>query len=168
MTEAWAESFAERLDDTYAASADYEALLQILHSAGDGGTFVEMCAGDFDRPTMVNADQTGLPDALLAWRDAAVRTAVARLGLHDEYGILDHGGGLLQANNKPKPLSAGSAALRIELRATGFFAPGSQRPASLMRRKVTGWEEIPEDVTPDDIMPGYSEHKADAAREAGS
>lgn len=180
--------------DANGVDPEHEALLQILYAAGDGGTFVQVCAGDFDRPAMVNADETDLTERLLAWRDAAVQAATADLrrlleaaerredelvvhidkleaatnGLSDEYGILDHGGPLFSAKTEPTVMAAENMAIAVEVRAKGIFAPDSRRPASLMRRQATDWEEIPEGVTPDDIMPGYSGHKADTAREAGS
>jgi hypothetical protein len=55
-----------------------ESLMDILASVGDGGAYVNLCAGDFDRPTMRPADETDLPDLLLAWKDAAVQAAVAK------------------------------------------------------------------------------------------
>lgn len=110
----------------------------------------------------VPADNTDLPEKLLAWRDAAVQKRLANLGLDDEYGILRYQENSLQ----PNPIPAENAALAVDLRPEGVFGPGAVRPGRLMRRKATGWEEIPADVTPDDIMPGYSERKAAAAREA--
>jgi len=57
-----------------------ETLMDILASVGDGGAYVNQCAGDFDRPEMRPADETDLPDLLLAWRDAAVKAALASRG----------------------------------------------------------------------------------------
>lgn len=54
-----------------------ESLMDILASVGDGGAYVNVCAGDFDRPEMRSADETDLPDLLLAWKDAAVKAAMA-------------------------------------------------------------------------------------------
>ncbi|ACU71893.1 hypothetical protein Caci_2984 [Catenulispora acidiphila DSM 44928] len=54
---------------------DEEELLEILADAGDGGTYVVKCAGDFDRPQGVPVEDTDLPEQLLAWRDAAVKAA---------------------------------------------------------------------------------------------
>lgn len=54
-----------------------ESLMDILASVGDGGAYVNLCAGDFDRPEMRPADETDLPDLLLAWKNAAVREALA-------------------------------------------------------------------------------------------
>lgn len=114
----------------------------------------------------IPAEGTSLVDVLLAWRDAATREMLDALKLRDEYGILDHGGGIRGAADHPKPMADGNMAVALELRAKGIFNPDSRRPASLMRRKATDWEEIPADVTPDDIVPGWTELKA--AREAES
>jgi hypothetical protein len=95
--------------------------------------------------------------------EVAADLNVAAAGLHDEFGILDHGGGLRSATTEPLPLIAWNAALGVELRAKGVHDPGGRRPATLMRRKASDWEEIPADVTPADIFPGYtSPRKADA------
>lgn len=83
-----------------------------------------------------------------------------RGALRDEYGILDLGGGLRQVTTEPIPLRVENAALSVEMRAKGVFDPGSRRPARLMRRKATEWVEIPSDVRPDDILPGYTESRA--------
>lgn len=91
----------------------------------------------------------------------------ARLaGLTDEFGILDLGGGLRQAECAPRLMPAGNMAMAVELRAKGIFDVGGGRPARLMRRKVTGWVEIPAVAVPDDILPGYSARKATARTEA--
>jgi len=138
-----------------------ESLMDILASVGDGGAYVNLCAGDFDRPEMRSADETDLPDLLLAWKDAAVETALADLGLKDEYGILRY----TEPVPGPNAMPAENAALAVELRTRGVFEPGrTYRPGRLMRRKATDWEEIPGNVTPEDIMPGYSEHRAVALR----
>jgi len=99
--------------------------------------------------------------ALLAERARLVAELeqVSSGALHDEYGILDDGGGDRQARTEPIPMPVGNAAMGIELRAKGIFAPGSRRPARLMQRKVTDWVEIGPDVQPDDILPGYSERR---------
>lgn len=112
----------------------------------------------------IDLAKAGLLDALENWKNAAVQAALTALNLHDEFGILDHGGGEREAKTEPIPLRTWNAALCVELRAKGIFDPGSRRPATLMRRKATDWAEIPADVAPDDIMPSYSNQKA--AREA--
>lgn len=109
----------------------------------------------------IPADETDLPDVLLAWRDAAVNAALAGLGLKDEYGILRYRENELVPNVMP----AENAALAVDIRPKGVFGPGALRPGRLMRHKVTDWEEIPDCVTPDDILPGYSARKSAAARE---
>jgi hypothetical protein len=139
-----------------------ESLMDILASVGDGGAYVNLCAGDFDRPTMRPADETDLPDLLLAWKDAAVQAALDGLGLKDEYGVLRY----RENEYQPNVIPPENAALAIELRPQGVLGPDGLWPGRLMRHKVTGWEEIPGDVTPDDIDPGYSERKSAAAREA--
>lgn len=134
-----------------------DALMGILASVGDGGAYVNVCAGDFDRPEMRPADETDLPDLLLAWKNAAVKAALAGLGLKDEYGILRYTEPLPGPNVMPTE----NAALSVELRSKGLFDfDRSIRPGRLMRHKVTDWEEIPANVTPDDILPGYSERRA--------
>lgn len=110
----------------------------------------------------IPADETDLPDVLLSWRDAAVNAALAGLGLKDEYGILRYRENELAPNVVP----AENAALAVDIRPKGVFGPESRRPGRLMRHKVTNWEEIPNGVTPDDILPGYSARKAAAARGA--
>lgn len=83
--------------------------------------------------------------------------------LRDEYGILDHGGGMREARTEPLPLPEWNAALMVKLRAEGIFDAGGRRPATLMRRKATDWAEVPNDVNPADIFAGYaSPRKADA------
>lgn len=134
-----------------------KSLMDILASVGDGGAYVNLCTGDFDRPAMHPADETDLPDLLLAWKDAAVQAAQAGLGLKDEYGVLRY----TEPQPGPNVMETEVAAIAVELRAKGVFEPDrSIRPGRLMRHKVTDWEEIPGDVTPGDIVPGYSEQKA--------
>ena len=66
-----------------------------------------------------------------------------------------------EANAGPNVMQTEVAAMAVELRAQGVYeSDRTIRPGRLMRRKVTDWEEIPHDVTPDDIVPGYSERKA--------
>lgn len=109
----------------------------------------------------IPAEGTSLVDALERWRDAAVQAALDGLGLKDEYGVLRY----TEPQPGPNVMQTEVAAIAVELRAKGVFDPDrSIRPGRLMRHKVTDWEEIPHDVTPDDIVPGYSERKA--AREA--
>lgn len=112
----------------------------------------------------VPAEGTSLVDALERWRDAAVQTALAGLGLKDEYGILRY----RENESRPTVMPAENAALAVELRPKGVFGPDSLRPGTLMRRKATGWEEIPADVTPQDIVPGWIERHAAAGQGAES
>jgi len=102
-------------------------------------------------------ERSGLLDALVAWRDAAVQAALDGLDLKDEYGVLRY----TEPHPGPNVMQTEVAAIAVELRAKGVYEPDrSTRPGQLMRRKATDWEEIPHDVTPDDIVPGYSERKA--------
>lgn len=97
-----------------------------------------------------------------------VTLAEKAVGLHDEFGILDHGEGLRHANAEPISMPGENMAIAVELRAKGAFDLGSHRPATLMRREAGTWAEIPADATPDDILPGYSERKAAAGQEANA
>ncbi len=95
-------------------------------------------------------------ESLLAVR-AEILASFAELS--DEFGILDLGGGLFQAKDEPNRMRRENMAVAVEVRARGVFDLGSSRPARLMRRQVGGWVEIPADVTPDDIVPGWSVRK---------
>lgn len=57
--------------------ADADALLEILAGAGDCGTFVEKCSGEYDQPCLFRAEDTDLPEQLLAWHRAGVQAALA-------------------------------------------------------------------------------------------
>lgn len=68
---------------------DEGALLDILTGAGDGGTYVEKCTGDFDRGRMCPAEYSDLPDRLVAWKNAAVSVAIAAaLGAVEDAEVL--------------------------------------------------------------------------------
>lgn len=68
---------------------DEDALMDILASTGDGGVYVERCTGDFDRSEMFPAEETDLPDRLVAWKNAAVNAAVAAaLGTAEDAEVL--------------------------------------------------------------------------------
>jgi hypothetical protein len=103
-----------------------------------------------------------LADEYESMLEAAVELKAVVDGLNDEFGILDHGGGVREATPEPIPLRVWNAALCVDHRSKGTFAPGGRRPATLMRRKATAWTEIPADVTPGDIFPGYVEQQTAA------
>lgn len=167
MTEFWYDSFAERLDDTYAGNdAGPDAALRArledwAENALDPQAAAAACLAVLNLHPPFSPTWKAIADALgIEMPEGGV--VAAEPVLHDEYGILDDGGGLRQATTEPIPLRAWNAALSVELRAKGVFDPGGRRPARLMRRKATDWAEISLEVWPQDIFPGY------VAREAGT
>jgi hypothetical protein len=66
--------------------------------------------------------------------------------LADEFGILDDGKAMeIDGKSQVLLLNDGQARAALEVRAKGIFAADAHRPARLMQRPVTGWQEIPGD-----------------------
>ena len=66
--------------------------------------------------------------------------------LRNEFGILDDGRPMeIDGKSQVLLLNAEGARGALELRANGVFAVESRRPARLMQRRATQWQEIPGD-----------------------
>lgn len=77
--------------------------------------------------------------------------------LTGEFGILDDGKPMeIDGKSQVLLLNADQVRVALEIRAKGVFAAESRRPARLMQRRVTGWQEIPGDGARGDLAYAHS------------
>jgi hypothetical protein len=92
------------------------------------------------------SDMANLRDAIHVLAEECMRLGALHGELTDEFGILDDGKPMeIDGKSQVLLLNAGQARAAIEVRAKDIFAVGARRPARLMQRLVTGWQEIPGD-----------------------